>query len=299
MNSEDYGSFGGIAYDTVDFSDAHVIIQGVPYEGSISGKPGASKAMDALRAASRDLQVLTRYEKNFEDLVLVDAGDIPLQAPIENILETIENRMIDLLSYHIPIISIGGDHSVSYPLIKACTSKGKVGVIWFDAHRDLLDELDGSPYSHGCPLRRALDIIDPNDILIVGTRYMTSEEQDVVDNMGIDELRMVDIEKYANFQKFIEFFQSKALELASRVDFLYVSIDIDVLDPAFAPGTGTPVAGGLSSAELMRLIRVLPNFNAVDVTEVSPAIDVTGITVKVLMAILSELLGKIDTNNHI
>jgi arginase family enzyme len=151
----------------------------------------------------------------------------------------------------------------------------------------------GSKFSHASPLLRAieLDTIDPKNVLLVGTRYMTADEQDIVDKHKIEEYRMVDMEN-DNFN--IEKFRDKILRISSDVDFVYVSIDIDVLDPAFAPGTGTPVGGGLTTSQLMRYIRAIPvKVRAMDIVEVSPPYDNVGITIKATMGLLTEIIAKL------
>ena len=173
---------------------------------------------------------------------------------------------------------------------------GSVGVIWFDAHRDLLNKLIGSNYSHGSPLRRAieLDNIDPKNVLLVGTRYMEPEEQHILDDTGIKELRMVDLEDNG-FD--LDIFIEMANEIVENVDYLYVSIDIDVLDPAFAPGTGTPVGGGMTTSQLMQFVKSIPGeIRGIDIMEVSPPLDNSGITVKATMGLITEILGRLKSS---
>ncbi|MHA2091754.1 MAG: arginase family protein, partial [Candidatus Kariarchaeaceae archaeon] len=205
----------------------------------------------------------------------------------------IEQAMNSLLSQsEAPIISIGGDHSIVFPLVKPLANRGSVGMVWFDAHRDLLNELSGSKYSHGCPLRRIIEIanVNPENVLLVGTRYFTEEEQQVVDDMGIQELTMVDLEESDSPRNL---FKAKMKEI-SQVDNLYVSVDIDVLDPGFAPGTGTPVGGGMMTRELLTLINDIEiPVRAFDIVEVAPPLDPSGVTIKTALTIISEMLAKV------
>ncbi len=289
-----FASYGGIAYEETDISEVDVIVQGIPYEAT-SGKKGTSLAPAHLRLASVDLQLISRWGTNLEYIVLRDMGNIPVY-PLdgEKTRVSITEHTSKLLdSSQAPIISIGGDHSITYPLIKALAKKGKVAIIWFDAHRDLLPELVGSKYSHGSSLLRAieLDNVNPQNVLLVGTRYMQSDEQKIIEKYSIRELKMIDLEQ-SNFstKQFIDAVNG----ITNNVDLVYVSVDIDVLDPSAAPGTGTPVAGGLTNSQLLRYIHAIPTpIRMFDIMEVSPPLDCTGITIKSTMAIITEFLAKI------
>ncbi|WP_371804148.1 arginase family protein [Candidatus Lokiarchaeum ossiferum] len=293
-----YGTFGGLvdpSYKGDEDIIYDAVIQGIPYEAATSGKKGTSYAMKALRAISQDMQIISRTGRDFSSIKIFDAGDVPIfPLDSEETRKAIENAFMYLRkTYHCPIISIGGDHSVTYPLIKGLQNEGKVGVVWFDAHRDLLDDFLRSKYSHGTSLRRAIDLpnVEPSNVLLVGTRYFTPEEEKVVQDLGIHELRKVDLENSSNW---ISDFQSILKEIESRVDYLYISLDIDGLDPACAPGTGTPVCGGVFTHELMQMLSSIQvPIAAYDIVEVSPPLDSSGITVKTMMGILTELLAKI------
>ncbi|MHA2099556.1 MAG: agmatinase [Candidatus Kariarchaeaceae archaeon] len=296
FHEDGFGSFGGIIYQNIDIGASDVVIVGIPYESALSGKRGASFAPSHLRLISKDMQTMTRDGIDINELVLSDIGNIPV-FPVEGskTRESIEEHYTYLLdNTNSPILAIGGDHSSTFPILKSLAKKGSVAIIWFDAHRDLLGELIGSNYSHGSPLRRAIeeDNIDPKNVLLVGTRYMEPEEQEVVRNSGIKELRMVDLEKN-NFD--ISVFQDLVDEITENTDFLYVSIDIDVLDPAFAPGTGTPVGGGMTTSQLMKFVKNIPNvIRGIDIMEVSPPLDPTGITTKATMGLITEILGRLQ-----
>jgi len=173
------------------------------------------------------------------------------------------------------------------------TSKGTVGIIWFDAHRDLLDKMLSSRYSHGSSLRRSieLDPVNPKNILLVGTRFMDPSEQLVVDKYKINELSQPMLEDSENPRQLLK---DKIKEVGSRVDYLFISIDIDCLDPAHAPGTGIPVGGGMTTNQLMNYIWDIPApFRAIDIVEVSPPLDISGIIVKTMLALLTEIIAKI------
>ena len=293
---DDYGSFGGIAISSDLINQADIILQSIPYESGTSGKKGTSFAPSALRMISKDMQLISRTGINLSKLKLVDKGNVSINLVNgEFTRKNIYQSMKYLLEIsRAPIITIGGDHSITFPLIQALADTEKsVGIIWFDAHRDLMDELLNSKYSHGSSLRRSIELpnIEPKNVLLVGTRYFTIEEEEFVHNYGIGELKQSELEKELNP---IDLISKKVQEIASRVDSLYFSIDIDGLDPAFAPGTGTPVAGGMTSSELMQLINILDNkIRAFDLVEVSPPLDPSGITVKLMLAIITEIFTQI------
>jgi arginase family enzyme len=194
----------------------------------------------------------------------------------------------------VPVLVIGGDHSITFPELSALKNHGKLGIIWIDAHRDLLDELDRSKFSHGCSLRRLIDskIVLPENILLIGTRYFTKSESEFVINNNIAEIPMVALEDSSDPHSIIK---DAILRLASQVDNMSLSLDIDVVDPSAAPGTGTPVAGGMSSNLLLNIISDFPvPLRSVDIVEVSPPLDTNArITTKLQMAIITEILGKI------
>jgi len=295
-----YGTYAGLAINPEHIKDADVIIQGIPFEGATSGKKGTSFAIDSLRQICGDLQLISRRGVSIMDMKICDVGNVPVfPLDVEATRNSIENSIKYLLSKSsAPIITIGGDHSITYPEIKGLSSLGTVGIIWFDAHRDLLNEMLSSPYSHGSALRRSieLDTVDPKNLLLVGTRYMEPEEQIYVKKHKINELTQAMLEDAENPRKLVK---NKIKEIATRIDHLFISIDIDCLDPAHAPGTGTPVTGGLTTSQLMNYIWDIPApIRALDIVEVSPPLDVSGITLKVVLALLTEVLAKIKLQNQ-
>jgi len=198
------------------------------------------------------------------------------------------------------IVTIGGDHTVALPLLRAVAAKhGPVAVLHFDAHLDTWDTYFGAPITHGTPFRRASEegLIDLTASCHVGTRGPLYSKQDLEDDerLGFSIVSSEYIEEHgveAGIQRILQ-------RIGDRP--LYVSIDIDVLDPAHAPGTGTPEAGGLTSRELLRILRALGDSDIVgaDVVEVSPAYDhaqITGIAashvVYELVSLLAARIGR-------
>ncbi|MHA1982711.1 MAG: agmatinase [Candidatus Hodarchaeales archaeon] len=299
FEGSNFGIFGGLHNNNIPLDETDVIIQGIPYEGATSGKKGASLAPTSLRLISKDMQTVSRRGIDFNNLKIRDVGDVQL-FPLDGkaTRDSIEKSFLYLLqNKKCSIITIGGDHSVTFPLIKALSQKGKIGIIWFDAHRDLLNEFLNSKYSHGSPLRRSIELgsVSKSNVLLVGTRYMTTEEENFTKANNIKEIKMVDIERTSNV---IELFTTAVNDVMEGVDYIHVSIDMDILDPAFAPGTGTPVGGGMATSMLMNLVGALPMIEKIrtfDLVEISPPLDPSGITIKVAMGLLTEILAKIST----
>ncbi|MHA2392627.1 MAG: arginase family protein [Promethearchaeota archaeon] len=292
---DSYGTYAGLSIKPDKLNMADVIIQGVPFESGTSGKKGTSFAINALRNISRDLPLISRRGVSIANMKVCDVGNVPIYPlDAEATRNSIEKSMEYLISVcPSPIITIGGDHSITFPEIKGLSSLGQIGIIWFDAHRDLLDKMLSSPYSHGSPLRRSieLDNLNPNNLLLVGTRFMEPEEQHFVEKHNINELSQPLLEDAQNPRQLV---MEKIREINDRTDYLFISIDIDCLDPAHAPGTGTPVAGGMTSGQLMNYLWDFPApFRALDIVEASPALDLSGITMKVLLVLLTEIIAKI------
>ncbi len=206
---------------------------------------------------------------------VVDAGDIPVNPfDLTEAVSEVERAALALGEQVQRIVTIGGDHTVALPLLRAVAAKhGPVAVLHFDAHLDTWDTYFGAPITHGTPFRRASEegLIDLTASCHVGTRGPLYSKQDLEDDerLGFSIVSSEYIEEHgveAGIARILQRIGDKPL---------YVSIDIDVLDPAHAPGTGTPEAGGLTSRELLRILRALSSQNIVgaDVVEVSPAYD--------------------------
>lgn len=290
-------SFGRVPVAT-DANGFDVSIIGVPYDGSVSYRSGTRFGPRAIREQSL---LLWGYNNSqnvapFKTLKVADMGDIDVVPPdivaTHREIERAANRIITAGS---TLISLGGDHSISLPLLRAHARKhGPVAVVHFDAHPDTWDsEYPGQPYSHGTPFRRAIEesLIDTNAYLQIGIRGPTNGPEDYLDAIGfgarmmtLDEIRRVGI-------------QAVISEIQSRVGNrpTYVTLDIDAVDPAFAPGTGTPEVGGLTSYEMLQLIRGLRGLNLVgfDLVEVSPPFDSANITAILAANLVFEFLSLI------
>ncbi len=278
-----------------DVSDIDVAILGIPFDTGVSYRPGARFGPSHVRQSSRllrpynpavDVSPFAKYQ-------VADAGDLGVNPfDIEGALADIERGSRDLHERAKRIISIGGDHTIALPLLRTMAAKhGPISVVHFDAHLDTWDTYFGAAYTHGTPFRRASEegLIDREGSMHVGVRGPLYSKKDLSDDadLGFDIFSATEFD-YLGFAGAIE-------RIAARVENrpVYVSIDIDVLDPAHAPGTGTPEAGGLTSRELLGILRSFKHLNLVgaDVVEVAPAYDHAEITGIAAAHVIYELLS--------
>jgi agmatinase len=258
------------------------MVVGVPFDAGTSYRPGARFGPSHIRESSRLLRPYNPAQdaEPFALAQVVDAGDIAVNPfNIELAVDQVEAAMSELVSTGAKVLTLGGDHTIAYPILKALHAQhGPITVIHFDAHLDTWDTYFGAPLTHGTPFRRASEegIIDLGSCLHVGIRGPLYSTDDLGEDrrLGFAILNSTDADTLG-----IEGMIAAMLERVGDRP-TYVSIDIDVLDPAFAPGTGTPEAGGLSSRELLRLVRALQATNLIgaDIVEVSPAYDHAQIT---------------------
>lgn len=280
--------FAGIATfgrqpHTRDLAGVDVAIVGVPYDSATSYRSGTRFGPRAIREQSL---LLWGYNNGlqvapFEKLKVIDFGDIDV-VPVD-ILETysaIERQVGALIGAGCRVITLGGDHSIALPLLRTHRQKyGPLAVVHFDAHPDTWDEeFPGRKFSHGTPFRRAIeeDLIDTDAYIQIGVRGPTPGAHDYGDSRRLG-ARMITLEEALTLGT-----NGVIAEVQRRVGTrpFYLTFDIDAVDPAFAPGTGTPEVGGFTSVQILQLIRGLAGLNLVgcDLVEVSPPFDPTGIT---------------------
>ena len=261
---------------------ADIAVVGIPFDAGTSYRPGARFGPSHIRESSRLLRPYNPAQdaSPFALAQVVDAGDIAVNPfNIEQAVEQIEAGFDELLSDGKKLVTLGGDHTIAYPILKSLHKKhGPITVIHFDAHLDTWDTYFGAPLTHGTPFRRASEegLIDLSSCMHVGIRGPLYSETDLSDDkrLGFEVVTSIDMDA-VGVPGIIE-------QIRRRVGNkpVYVSIDVDVLDPAFAPGTGTPEMGGLSSREVLALIRSLDAVNLIgaDIVEVSPQYDNAQIT---------------------
>jgi agmatinase len=255
-----------------------VAIVGVPFDGGTSYRTGARLGPREIRAQSSLIRPYSYFQKvaPFDVLRVADVGDV--DAPptsIEKAYAAIEQSMDRIIGAGAIPLAVGGDHSISLPILRAIARKhGPVGLVQFDAHIDTWDEYFGGKYFHGTPFRRAIEegLVARGHFVQIGIRGPMYGEEDF-DFHREHDITMIDIDrvKAEGVDKVIETMRS----VVGGSKGIFVTFDIDGIDPAFAPGTGTPEVGGLTSHEAQRLIRGLRGLPIVgcDVVEVAPQFD--------------------------
>ncbi len=271
-----------------------IAIVGIPFDGGTTYRPGARFGPSAVRQGSRLLRPFNPAvgALPFELAQVVDAGDIAC-TPFgpEVAVAQIEAAAETLLAGGGRLVAIGGDHTVALPLLRATSARhGPLALVHFDAHLDTWDVYFGQRFTHGSPFRRAWEegLLSRDHCTHVGLRGPLYSGTDLVDDAGMG-FAQVTADEVG--ERGVAAVAAGVLERVGDAP-LYVSVDIDVLDPAHAPGTGTPEAGGLTSRELLSLVRGLAPARIVgaDVVEVSPAYDHAEITSIAAAHVIYELL---------
>jgi len=266
--------------DEVDAIDVAVL--GVPFDSGVSFRSGARFGPAGIREASRLLRPYNPAAdvSPFAVVQVADAGDIAVNPfDIGDAVETIEQASGEFARAGIELVTIGGDHTIALPLLRSVAARhGPVALVHFDAHLDTWDSYFGAAYTHGTPFRRAVEegILDTEALCHIGTRGPLYGTKDLADDrrFGFGIYTSADV-----FRRGVdEIVDAVRNRVGTRP--LYVSIDIDVLDPAHAPGTGTPEPGGMTSRELLEILRGIRDLALVgaDIVEVAPAYDHAEIT---------------------
>jgi agmatinase len=279
---------------------ADVTVVGVPFDSGVSYRPGARFGPAHIRASTK---LLRPYNpaldvSPFAELQVVDAGDIAVNPfDIDGAIKTLEHAARVYAESRTRLLTLGGDHTIALPLLRAAAAEhGPISVLHFDAHLDTWDTYFGAPYTHGTPFRRASEegLLDPESCMHIGIRGPLYAPHDLLDDQafGFQIVRSDDYEQLRT-KGVVEQMTDR---LGDRP--VYVSVDIDVLDPAHAPGTGTPEAGGLTSRELLNTLRGLVGLNVIgaDVVEVAPAYDHAEITGIAAAHVSYELLSVLACN---
>src|SRR5215216_1532566 len=269
-------------------AEADFTVIGVPYDGAACARKGAALGPERIRFWSTHLTPFSEDRTRLSDMRICDAGDIPITDQVQD-FELVREKVATLPN--VPIV-LGGDHSISIPVFQAQYERYKgqrLGVLWVDAHPDLCDVFTGSKFSHACVLRRALEFgIEPQEVCMVGLRSWEEQEIDLIEN---GELNVYTAALVA--ERGMKSVATSVYSKLSRCDAVHISLDIDCLDPAFAPGTGIPDSGGLTSREVISLIKSTQGLTLVglDVVEVSPPIDPSEATIFAALKIIMEYIA--------
>jgi len=274
-------------------ADYELGILGVPFDGGVSYRPGGRFAPSAIREASSLGRGFNwaRGINWIEKIKVADIGDCPIvPISIDKSYEKIEAHVSHILSLNKKLISVGGDHSTTLPLLRAFHKKyGPVRLIHFDAHLDTYPAAWGCEFHHGAFVRHAVNegLIIANESIQLGIRGPLAGGEDVdfvnqhnIRVCSVDDIRIQGLE---SFLSTLPAFDNTPT---------YLSFDIDCLDPSYAPGTGTPVPGGLTTYEVQRILRTLkvPNLVGADLVEVSPPYDSSQITCLAAVDIINEMI---------
>jgi len=265
-----------------DVTRYDVAVLGVPFDAGVTYRPGARFGPSAIRQGSR---LLRPYNpaldvSPFAGMQVVDAGDVAANPfDITEGLAAVQGALRELTDEARRVVVLGGDHTIALPVLRALKDQhGPVALVHFDAHLDTWDTYFGAPYTHGTPFRRAWEegLLLPDKSMHVGTRGPLYAASDLTEDAGMG-FSIVSAREMDDLgaRGVVERIRERVGDAP-----VYLSIDIDVLDPGFAPGTGTPEPGGLTSRELLAIVRGLDGTNVVggDVVEVSPAYDHAEIT---------------------
>jgi len=283
-----------------EVSRADVAILGVPFDSGVSYRPGARFGPGHIRAASKLLRPYhpAQDAHPFGDQQVADAGDVAVNPfDLAEAVQQIDDAATAVRADGASLLTLGGDHTIALPILRSLhRDHGPIAVLHFDAHLDTWDTYFGAPFTHGTPFRRAseeglLDLERCQHMGIRGPLYAATDLEDDA-ALGFQIVRAYDYE--------VDGVRGAVDRMRRRLGDgpVYVSIDIDVLDPAHAPGTGTPEAGGLTSRELLHTLRGLVGLNVVgaDIVEVAPAYDHAEITGIAASHVAYELLAVLASN---
>jgi len=277
-----------------DPSKLDIALIGVPFDGGVENRPGQRHGPRDIRNMSsliRTVHHVTRVNP-YKLCRVADMGDVP----ITNIFN-IEASHADITEFYRRVhaagavpLSAGGDHSVSLPILRAIAADSPVGMVHIDAHTDTCDEELGSRFTHGTPFRRAVEegLLDPKRTVQIGIRGAQNTEEGWAFSLESG-MRVIFIEEFTKLG--VEATIAEAQRVVGNSP-TYVSFDVDSLDPAFAPGTGTPEVGGMTTIEVQTLLRGLRGLDLIggDVVEVSPPFDPSGNTALVGATMMFEIL---------
>ncbi len=293
--------FGGIAtffrlphVGLEEAKDVDIGIVGIPWDGGTTNRPGPRHAPRQMRDQSSMVRRMhqTSHIVPYDLANVADLGDCSVNpASVDDSLKRVEAHFKKLIAKGIRPLSAGGDHLCSLPVLRALGNKKPVGMIHFDAHTDLYDGyFGGFKYTHGTPFRRAIEegVLDPKRTIQIGLRGSMYDLDDFEygEKMGV---RLVRIEEA--LEKGPKAIMAEARKIVSD-DETYISFDIDMLDPVYAPGTGTPEIGGFTTFQAQQMLRELRGLNIIgaDVVEVSPPFDPSGMTAYAGAVMMFEIL---------
>jgi len=277
-----------------DADEVDIGLIGVPWDGGTTNRAGARHGPRQIR----DLSTMARNAHHatgimpFELCNCADLGDTPVNpVDIEDTLGRVTRFYNGVVEQGIVPLTAGGDHLITLPIMRALCREEAVGMVHFDAHTDTLDRYFGeSKYTHGTPFRRAIEegLLDPKRTVQIGIRGALYSDRDK--DWGLEQgIRVIEIEEYSDLGVDAVIAEARRVVGDGKT---YVSFDVDALDPVYAPGTGTPEIGGITTYDAQKMLRGLRGLDLVggDVVEVSPPFDMSGNTALVAVTMMFEIL---------
>jgi agmatinase len=258
-----------------------VAVVGIPFDANSSFMQGPALAPARIRKAWNSGSMNLCAESGIDldtQTNFVDLGDLDI-AGASAIIEKIETAIDELLGHNIRIISLGGDHAITYPVLKSCSNRfAKLDILHLDAHPDLYDIYDGNRYSNACPFARIMEEKLASRLVQIGIRTLNPHQRKQAQRFGVEIINMQNLQK------------ASAIHWENPI---YLSIDLDVLDPAFAPGVSHYEPGGMSTRQVIELIQGLPvPIAGADIVEFNPKRDPQEITAMVAAKILKEVAAR-------
>jgi len=284
--------WAGLNNPDLENKAADVVVFGIPFDGSVSFRSGAGDAPDALRKITYTICPTTEDFHSFADLKLKDAGNITGKSR-DAIFTNAKKLTADLVRKETFFIMLGGDHSVTIPVHQGIDDAldEAFGIIHIDAHFDLCDDQAGDKFSHGSTERRALELENVrglDDIFFLGIRSIESDELEFFNTNSVQVVSAKQIAKNG-----VDKALTRLKKQLGHLNKIYLTLDIDCLDPAYAPGTGTPQFGGLSSRELLDLVEGIFDLPimGMDIVEVAPKLDDSLVSVFAARKLVTEVCG--------
>jgi agmatinase len=275
------------------FEEAKYIVFGVPFDSTSTYRTGARFGPNAIRQASQNIETYSfRSGMDIENLLLHDAGDLPVST---DALKTIDDARLvveDILAADKMPVALGGEHTITLGIAKALSAKAaQTAVVSFDAHLDLRREFLGSTLSHTTFMQIVSEEVKPGKIFEVGTRSACKEELAFAKKAGVEFFTSQQIIRSGS-----ELIAEQLKEKLSQFDYLYLTVDMDVLDPAFAPAVQNPEPEGITTTALLDLICAICNKRVVgfDVVEIAPIYD-QGVSAAVAAKVIFEMLCQLET----
>lgn len=284
--------WAGLNKPGIKIEESDAAIFGIPYDKGVSFRSGAKLAPDELRKITYTIDPTTERFESLEDMKILDLGNFTGEN-IPKIASKIEMSISQCIKNKKLFTMIGGDHSTTIPVIQ-CVDKaveGTLGIIHLDSHFDLCDDMGGDIYSHGCTQRRAMELEHVEgleSIFFLGLRSIELQEHKFIQGKKMNIISAREIREIGTIETC-----KRVLDKMSAFDNIYITVDIDCLDPAYAPGTGTPQFGGLNSRELLDMLYEFFKLPVIgfDIVEVAPPLESSSIALFAARKIVTECWG--------